>query len=257
MRSSFKPTLIALLTAALAAGPGTVAGQTGLSHERSAGLGLKSPASIAATPADLVFGGEAAQIWQTRSSDFALYGGAREAPRPGPLGTESYGGIVYSLAANWGSSFEAGFAPESLFTPQRYTLAGQIHTAFAGGGVNIGLKYRAYGTDTTGRGAYLESAPVNGYTLAPSRTVGNVSSSFQVQMSYQYSASGTFGLAMGREVETFTPLMDHSFAGQRQFSFTGQHWLTPSWALSYDVLSNDVMTPLRVQGLRLGMRYRF
>ena len=45
-------------------------------------------------------------------------------------------------------------------------------------------------------------------------------------------------------------------AGLRQFSFTGQHWLTPSWALSYDVLSSDPSS-FRLQGLRLGARYRF
>ena len=43
----------------------------------------------------------------------------------------------------------------------------------------------------------------------------------------------------------------------RQFSFTGQHWLTPSWALSYDILSHDVASPLKLQGLRLGVRYRW
>jgi hypothetical protein len=41
----------------------------------------------------------------------------------------------------------------------------------------------------------------------------------------------------------------------------GQHWLTPAWALSYDVLYNDPanMSTLRLQGLglRMGVRYRF
>jgi hypothetical protein len=256
MRPPFKSALIGLLAIALASGPDTASSQAGLSHERGAGLGLKSPASIASIPTDLTFGGEAAHVWRTRASDYALYGGARETLRPGPAGAESYGGIVYPLAGNWGTSLEAGYVPESMLAPQRYTLAGQLHTAFAGGGVSIGLKYRAYGSDMTGRSTPLESTSVNSYTLAPS-LLGNVPASYQVQMSYQYSASGTFGLAMGREVETFTPLTDPALAGQRQFSITGQHWLTPSWALSYDVLSNDVMTPLRVQGLRLGMRYRF
>jgi len=38
-------------------------------------------------------------------------------------------------------------------------------------------------------------------------------------------------------------------------------WLTPSWALSYDLLSGDLAGPstLRLQGLglRFGVRYRF
>ena len=64
------------------------------------------------------------------------------------------------------------------------------------------------------------------------------------------------GSCSGRELETFTAGFDSPGAGLRQFSFTGQHWLTPSWALSYDVLSNDPSS-FRLQGLRLGVRYRF
>ena len=82
--------------------------------------------------------------------------------------------------------------------------------------------------------------------------------SYQLQMSYQHSAASTFGLALGREVETFTPFLDSSSSSQRQFAFTGQHWLTPSWALSYDLQPHDITSPLRLQGLlRLGVRYRF
>jgi hypothetical protein len=76
-------------------------------------------------------------------------------------------------------------------------------------------------------------------------------------MNYQHSIASSFGLALGREVETFTPFHDSASSGARQLSFTGQHWLTPSWALSYDLLSQDAASPLRLQGLRLGMRYRF
>jgi hypothetical protein len=77
-----------------------------------------------------------------------------------------------------------------------------------------------------------------------------------LQLHYQYNPTTTFGLVLGRELETFTAGFDSPGAGSRQFSFTGQHWLTPSWALSYDVLSNDPSS-FRLQGLRLGVRYRF
>ena len=99
---------------------------------------------------------------------------------------------------------------------------------------------------------------LNGYSLASSRLSGaGYSPGYQLQFSYQHSPASSFGLAFGREVETSTPYLDP--AGQRQLAFTGQHWLTPSWALSYDVLTYDLATPLRPQSLRLGvgMRYRF
>ena len=67
-----------LFFAALVAG-GTAAAQSSLSVERS-GLGLR-PASDSAALADWAFGAESTQIWQARrTSDFSLYGGARETP---------------------------------------------------------------------------------------------------------------------------------------------------------------------------------
>jgi len=259
MRYPFKLTPIPLLAALLTLGPGTAGGQAGLSHERAAGLGLKTQA-LAVLPADLAFGGEALQVWQmARASDYALYGGAREMLRPGMNAVESYGGIVYALPRNWGTSLEAGYAPVSLFSPQRYSLTGQLHTAFAGGDVSLGLKYRTYGGDTGGRGTPFDAMSLNGYTLAPTRLPGvTLAPGVQLQMSFQYSAAGTVGLALGREAETFTPFLDPSSLGQRPFTLTGQHWLTPSWALSYDLQPQDVTSPLRLQGLlRLGVRYRF
>ena len=62
--------------------------------------------------------------------------------------------------------------------------------------------------------------PGNGYTLAGAWSAG-YAPSYQVQMSYQYSAASAFGMALGRDVETFTPFVDPSMSGPRQLSFTG------------------------------------
>jgi len=63
---------------------------------------------------------------------------------------------------------------------------------------------------------------------------------------------------LGREVEKITPFLNLGASDQRQYMFTGQNWLTPSWALSYDLQPLDIANPLRLQGLlRLGVRYRF
>ena len=248
---SFAFVAVTLLT------PGAAGAQTGLSHER-AGLGLRPQAGGPAQTADRVFGGEAAHLWQTRlSSDYRLYGGAREA---GLQPAESYAGIVYALPSGWGSSFEAGQAQETALAPRRIALTGQLHSSLSDGrSVSVGLKYSVYDNDPGARfGPPVESTVANGYTLAPYRVPGSaVAPSYQLQLSYQHSAASTFGMALGRDVETFTPALDAPGSGPRQFSFTGQHWLTPSWALSYDVLSQDAQTPLRSMGLRLGVRYRW
>lgn len=237
---------VAGLLAATAAGA-----QSGLSTERS-GLGLRPAA------ADQSFGGEAAQIWQTRhSSEFTLYGGARETA--GLYPTESYAGVVYALPRGWGSSFEAGQVPDAPGLPRSFALTGQLHSPLSEGrAVSVGIKYRIYDVDSRFGPAAAEPGIANGYTLSAYRAPGAAPApGYQLQLNYQYSAASAFGLALGRDVETFTPYYDAPGSGPRQFSFTGQHWLTPSWALSYDVLSQDAQAPLKSMGLRLGMRYRW
>lgn len=236
---------------------GVASAEIGLPHGRT-GLGLKSEARGAA---EWAIGNDAAQVWQARNaSDYALYGGARDLPQTAFRSTESYTGIAHALAGGWGVSFEAGFVPETLLAPRRYSLSGQLHTALgAGQGLSVGLKYRVYDTDTAQRSGTAGDPTIGtGYTLAPYRVPGTVlAPSYQLQFSYQYSTASTFGMALGRDLETFTPYFELPGSGPRQFSFMGRYSLTPSWALSYDLLSQDAMSPLRLQSLRLGVRYRF
>jgi len=256
MRHWFGLTLTAIaLTAAVL--PLTCAAQARLSYGQS-GLGLKQQTGIGA---ELPSGGEVRQFWQTRQpSDFAVYGGARELTRTGLGPAETYGGVTYAFPRGWGSSLEAGYTPESLFAPRQYALTGQVRTALSGRrALSVGIQYRVYDTDLGVRG----DAPLtNGYTLAPSRPPGtSFAPGFQVQFGYQHSEFSLFGFALSRDLETYASAFDPTSAYTRQLSFTGQHWLTPSWALSYDVLSGDLgsPSPLRLQGLglRLGVRYRF
>lgn len=245
---------VALIAAGAA---GVAAAQSGLARER-AGLGIK-PGTPALEP--LVFGGEAAAAWQgSRASDYSLYAGAREQLRLGISETGSYGGIVQPLFGNLGSSLEAGYVQESVLAPRRYVLTGQLHTEMRSGrALSLGLQYRLYDGDPGSRsGASGDSPFRNGYSLASSRFPGaGYSPGYQMQFGYQHSLASSFGLAFGREGEANTPYFESP--GQRQVTFTGQHWLTPSWALSYDVLTYDLASQSRPLGLRLGvgMRYRF
>jgi hypothetical protein len=236
---------------------GVASAEIGLPHGRT-GLGLKPEARGVA---DWAFGNEAAQVWQARgSSDYALYGGARDLPQTAFRSTESYTGIAHALTGGWGVSFEAGYVAETPLAPRRYSLTGQLHTALSDGRMlSVGLKYRVYDTDTTQRNGTGADATIgSGYTLAPYRVPGAVlAPSYQLQFSYQYSTASTFGMALGRDLETFTPYFELPGSGPRQFTLMGRYSLTPSWALSYDLLSQDATSPLRLQGLRLGVRYRF
>lgn len=253
MRHHLSATLIALVATGMA---GQCAAQARLSPQ-TAGVGLKTEGRVSAPLAESLASGDATP-WQPRRSDFSLFGGARDLPAFGLGPAEAYSGVAYALPRGWGSSsFEAAYAQESLFAPRRYAVAGEVRTEVGntpGRALSAGIKYRIYDTDA-GRGP-IEPTPYNGYTLATARDPG-----YQLQFSYHHSAASSFGLALGRDVETFTSSFDPSSTAPRQLTFMGQHWLTPTWALSYDVLYNDPsnMSTLRLQGLglRLGVRYRF
>jgi hypothetical protein len=256
MRHRFGITLAAIALIAVAL-PLTCAAQARLSYQQS-GLGLKQQSVLGA---DLPSGDEIRQLWQTRQlSDFAPYGGARALARIGLGPAETYGGVAYAFPRGWGSSLEAGYTPESLFAPRQYALAGQVRTALNDRkALSVGIQYRVYDTVLGARG----DAPLtNGYALTPSRSPGtSFAPGYQLQFGYQHSAFSLFGFALVRDMETYASAFDPTGAYPRQLSFTGQHWLSPSWALSYDVLSGDLgsPSPLRLQGLglRLGVRYRF
>ncbi len=239
------------------------AAQTGLLNDRG-GLGLRQAPYGA--PLRLSAPSAADHSLRNRApapQDYQLYSGVRELPQLGASGSESYSGVAYSISRNWGSSLELGVTPETVAAPRRYSVTGQLQTALSEGrSVSLGLKYRQYepGSSFHSR-RYVgdPSGPINsGDELARAAAPGLYSGpSYEVRLRYRYSPSSTFGLALGRDLEGSTPGLDPAYNGERQLMFTGQHWLTPSWGLSYDLLSDDPGGSLRVQGLRLGVRYRF
>ncbi|HKA38618.1 MAG TPA: hypothetical protein VKD25_02510 [Burkholderiales bacterium] len=250
--------LSVISVALVAAGAASLcAAQAGLSPQTS-GVGLRADSPSGGAPTvESLFAGDSPSLWQPKGSDFTLYGGARDLPAFGLGPAEAYTGVAYALPRGWGSSsLEAAYAQESRFAPRRYAVAGHVRTELdaPGRALSAGIKYRVYDTDVGTRG--LEPTPLNGYSLAPSREPG-----YQLQFSYHHSPASSFGLALGRDVETYTSSFDPTSTAPRQLTFMGQHWLTPAWALSYDVLYNDPsnMSTLRLQGvgLRLGVRYRF
>lgn len=247
-------TAIALAAAAL---PVPCAAQARLTPEYS-GLGLRQHAGPGL---DSVTGGDLNFLQQSpQPSSFALFGGTRELSRGGLAPAEMYGGVAYAFPRGWGSSFEAGYIPESVLVPRQYALAGEVRTALTDSkALSVGIKYRVYDVDV---GAPGDTPPANGYALAPASGPGTAyAPGYQLRLGYQHSAASSFGLALGRDMERYASALDPTVPYPRLLSFTGLHWLTPSWAVSYDVLSGDLdsPSPLRLQGLglRFGMRYRF
>ena len=191
------------------------------------------------------------------AESYTLYGGVREIPRLSRQTVESYGWVFYPLAENLSSSLEAGVTRDSPFASRRYSLFGQLHaTLTPGHELSLGLKY-TYDTPQAPL-FWLSSGSAggiaNGDALAPRLGGG---AGYQLQLSYLYGVRNTVGLAYssGREIEFFGLPYD-ALADARQFMLSGQHWLSPNWALNYDVYAPD-SNLLRRQSLRLGLRYRF
>ena len=220
-------------------------------------MGLRQPGSTAAFP--LAPGFEPGKWVRSPGENYTAYAGTRERTRLGLSISESFGGIAYALSEDLAASLELGALEATELTPRRYALSWRLQTsAGADGSLSLGLTYRRHDMSLASRLPYLPEADATmGYRLVPVRAPGTgLGPSYQLQLQYQYSPATSFGLLLGKELETYTPGFADAGAGLRRFSFSGQHWLTPSWALSYDVLSDDPGS-LRLQGLRLGVRYRF
>ena len=257
MQYMLRAVLPVLLLAGVALPEQAAAG--GLSFERG-GLGLRQPGTAADPTAIRILRGDYALPAAAREDTATTtFSGLRERTRLGLTAPETFGGLAHAFSDRLTGSLELATMESTALASRRYSLAGQLQTALdASSGMSIGVTYRVYEPDYGMRaGAAPEVGAANGYSLVPVRAPGTgLGPSYQLQLHYQYSLTTTFGLVLGRELETFTSGFDATGTGLRQFSFTGQHWLTPSWALSYDVLSSDPGS-FRLQGLRLGVRYRF
>jgi len=79
------------------------------------------------------------------------------------------------------------------------------------------------------------------------------------RLSYHYTGRSSFGLSYGegRDFDVFGPQQTLPGTDMRNWSLGGQHWLTPSLALTYSLVNQDPGGYLRRQGLRLGIRHDF
>jgi hypothetical protein len=231
-------------TTALAAPAGEPGGQ-------KVALGLTAPA-----PDSVWRVGEDTDRLQLRGHGVS-YGGVREIPRLGPYSVESYSGVFQPLSGRWGSSLEIGVSRDSPIGAPRYSLGGQLHTAFLPGhGLNLGLKLSgaeraAPGADLTGR---LDPPGAPDGLLAD-RPSGN--SSYELNVNYLYGKRYSVGMTYQQSIAGHFYAPYGSTPGLRSFALTGQQWLTPNWSMSYDIYASDPAALLQSPGFGLGLRYRF
>lgn len=147
----------------------------------------------------------------------------------------------------------------------RYTLSNQLSRGSSSGwGMGLGVRQREYSYVTTNLvSVSAEHAWGNlrsGYTMYSNRADGSALGSAQrFQVSYAYGDRNSVGLAYttGRDVENPALTLGLQPADVRDWSLSGRHWLSPNWALTYDVLSQEHAYLARRQGLRLGVSRSF
>lgn len=146
----------------------------------------------------------------------------------------------------------------------RYTLHTSLARKLPGGwGIGLGMRQREY--NFGGANLFALSAQRafgsfrSAYTLYSNVAEGShLGSAHRFEVSYLYGDRNTIGLSFttGRDVENFGPPATLLAGDVRDWSLSGRHWLSPNWALTYDVMSQE--QPLaRRQGLRLGVSRSF
>lgn len=186
-----------------------------------------------------------------------LYSGTRSLAGAG--NGQFVGGLLYPLSSNWFSTIETSTAASA----KSYGLLGQVHRSLPGGfDMSVGLRYRLHDSGTWAQAALPDSLPLSdrSWSLFPPPGLGSSGSAgYELRLNYRYGERNTLGLTFGSgpDSDYTRQLIGSQAAEGRQFGVTGEHWLTPDWALNYGVMAQEQVGPYRGQGLRLGLRYRF
>lgn len=158
----------------------------------------------------------------------------------GETGMLRFGNWLLSYGGSPGVPFQAqddASFPSSLYPPG-YALSGSFSLQASGHWGNFHGSYTRY----NGIGDTLQ-----------------VRNGHRFQLNYHYTGRSTFGLAYseGREFDDFAAAQVFPGADRRNWSLGGQHWLSPSWALTYRFINQEPSGFYRRQGLRLGIRHDF
>ncbi len=193
-----------------------------------------------------------------------VYGGLRATERFNLKDSEAHAGLYFPLGETWNAVVEGSYSPTHEVLAQG-SVYGFLQKSFKGGwGLGLGLRHSEY-TSTASNVASVLAERYWGnfrgaYTLYSGRPEGASSaSSHRLQLSYYYDDRSNVGMSYtnGREVENVGPPRGVVATDVQSWSVSGQHWFTPSWAMTYDLIQHEQGTLYRRQGLQLGLRRSF
>ena len=146
----------------------------------------------------------------------------------------------------------------------RYALSTSFTRALPGGwGLGFGVRQTEYNFSTANLLSFSAERSFGSfrgaYTLYSSRVDGaGLGNAHRFELSYLYGERNTIGLSYttGRDIDNLALPAALSTTDVRDWTLSGRHWLSPNWALTYDVLSQE-QAMFRRQGLRLGVSRSF
>jgi YaiO family outer membrane protein len=248
---------------ALAALPGHAPGADGASGPRSSEfeLGASNERLTGGRPDWRSLTLEGAHSFAARHT---LVGGVRETERFGLRDTEQWLGYSHPLDAAWTSLLEASVSQQHQVLP-RHSVFGQLAKQLgAGWGASLGLRHSEYnlsGVNLLVAGAERYWGSYRGaYTLYAGHPEGaGTGVAHRLQLDYYYGERSAIGVsvAAGREVENLGPPTGIVTTEVHNLSLAGRHWMTPEWALSWELLAHEQGDLYRRQGIKLGVRRRF
>ncbi|MGQ0751801.1 MAG: hypothetical protein ACT4PS_14815 [Betaproteobacteria bacterium] len=187
-----------------------------------------------------------------------LYSGTRSFPALGA--SQIVGGMLYPLSGNWFSTIETSVEAPSARPFRGYGLVGQVHRALPGGfDMSLGLHYNVSESGWSRQAHDPIALGTRAWSLYPPALSSSSTAGYELRLNYRYGERNTLGLTYGSGAESdYTrQFLGMQPGDSRQFGVTGEHWLTPDWALNYGVMASEQIGQHRGQGLRLGIRYRF
>ena len=200
---------------------------------------------------------------QNLASRLMLYGGSLETRRF-DVGSASMRVSLYRPQVH-GLSGMSGSVDRIHDVVPKYTLYRHISQPLGTSwGLGFGVRQSEY--NSASNQLYSVSAEryignfKGAYTLYSNRTDGtDLGSAHRFQVNYFYGDRNTVGLAYttGRDIESPGLVSGLAPGDARDWTLSGRHWLSPNWALTYDLLSHDSGSSYKRQGLRLGVSRSF
>jgi YaiO family outer membrane protein len=149
-------------------------------------------------------------------------------------------------------------------TSPRYTLSTRVTRALPGGwGLGFGVRQSEYNFASANLLSFSAERAFGSfrgaYTLYSSRAEGTgLGSAHRFEVNYLYGERNSVGLSYttGRDIDNLSIPSTLSLSDVRDWTLSGRHWLSPNWALTYDVLSQEQVLFKR-QGLRMGVSRTF